>query len=283
MATMDTIKMYGAEPANFLDVGGRVGEESGTLVNVLEEADMEALGMGSLLSVSRGSRQPAKLITLEYRAGGKEKPVVLVGKGVTFDSGGISIKPGAGMDEMKYDMCGAGSVLGTISALAEMNAPVNVVGVVPATENLPDGMEPGLDDEYERTPEAPTFPNGCHIIEVEIDPELSAVQVDASQMGQVFNNLLLNAVQAMAKQEGASRELIVRTRRGSDEELGDVAVLHVIDTGPGIEPDAQARILSIVRTWYLNDCSRSRSRNPFSPSSNTVVGASHRRAIAKAA
>ncbi len=108
--------------------------------NVLEEADMEALGMGALLSVTRGSRQPAKLITLEYK--GREdgaKPVVLVGKGVTFDSGGISLKPGAAMDEMKFDMTGAASVLGVMAALAEIAPSINVVGVVPATENMPDG------------------------------------------------------------------------------------------------------------------------------------------------
>jgi len=107
---------------------------------VLEEAAMKKLGMGALLSVSRGSRQPAKLITLEYSGGQPgDKPVVLVGKGVTFDSGGISIKPSPAMDEMKYDMCGAASVLGTMQACAEMDLPLNVVGVVPATENLPDG------------------------------------------------------------------------------------------------------------------------------------------------
>ncbi|MCB1745944.1 MAG: leucyl aminopeptidase [Gammaproteobacteria bacterium] len=107
---------------------------------VLEEAEMETLGMGALLSVARGSRQPAKLIVLEYRGGSEgDKPVVLVGKGVTFDSGGISIKPGAGMDEMKFDMCGAASVLGTLSAVADLGLPLNVVGLVPATENLPDG------------------------------------------------------------------------------------------------------------------------------------------------
>ncbi len=107
---------------------------------VLEEAAMKKLGMGALLSVSRGSRQPAKLITLEYSGGQPgDKPVVLVGKGVTFDSGGISIKPSAAMDEMKFDMCGAASVLGTLQACAEMDLPLNVVGVIPATENLPDG------------------------------------------------------------------------------------------------------------------------------------------------
>src|SRR5690606_2905287 len=86
-------------------------------LSVLEEKDMEKLGMGALLAVARGSRQPAKLIVLEYRGQPKmEKPIVLVGKGVTFDTGGISLKPAAEMDEMKYDMSGAASVLGTLTA-----------------------------------------------------------------------------------------------------------------------------------------------------------------------
>ena len=107
---------------------------------VLEEADMQALGMGALLSVARGSRQPAKLIVLQYRGAERDaKPVVLVGKGVTFDTGGISLKPGAGMDEMKFDMSGAASVLGILAALAEIAPRINVVGVIPATENMPDG------------------------------------------------------------------------------------------------------------------------------------------------
>ncbi|MFO7594149.1 MAG: leucyl aminopeptidase [Pseudomonadota bacterium] len=126
---------------------------------ILDEKQMEKLGMGSLLSVSRGSRQPAKLIVMEYdgqggasAAGGrkpgaakgtaaknKQKPIVLVGKGLTFDAGGISLKPAQGMDEMKYDMCGGAGVFGTIKAIAEMELPINVVGVVPSSENLPDG------------------------------------------------------------------------------------------------------------------------------------------------
>jgi len=106
---------------------------------ILDEDDMAELGMGSLLSVSRGSRQPAKLITMNYQGAGDAKPVVLVGKGLTFDAGGISLKPAAGMDEMKYDMCGSASVFGTISAIAELNLPINVVGVVPSSENMPDG------------------------------------------------------------------------------------------------------------------------------------------------
>ena len=107
---------------------------------VLEEKDMQKLGMGSFLSVTRGSEQAAKLITLEYYgADKKQKPIVLVGKGITFDSGGISLKPGAEMDEMKYDMCGAASVLGTMQAIAKMGLKINVVGVIPTCENMPSG------------------------------------------------------------------------------------------------------------------------------------------------
>jgi leucyl aminopeptidase len=107
---------------------------------VLDEKAMQKLGMGSFLSVTRGSEQPAKLITLEYYGAARtQKPIVLVGKGITFDSGGISLKPGPEMDEMKYDMCGAASVLGTLQAIAEMGLKLNVVGVIPTCENLPSG------------------------------------------------------------------------------------------------------------------------------------------------
>ncbi len=109
-------------------------------VTILEEADMAKLGMGALLSVSRGSRQPAKLIVMNYRGGKKgAKPLVLVGKGLTFDAGGISLKPGADMDQMKYDMGGGASVLGTMRAALELKLPLNLIGLVPASENLPDG------------------------------------------------------------------------------------------------------------------------------------------------
>jgi leucyl aminopeptidase len=104
---------------------------------VLDEAEMSVLGMGSLLSVSKGSIEPPKLISLSYKGDGNAKPIVLVGKGVTFDSGGISLKPGAGMDEMKYDMCGAASVLGTMRAIAEIKPKLNLTIVVPAVENMP--------------------------------------------------------------------------------------------------------------------------------------------------
>ena len=109
-------------------------------VKVLDKKAITEQKMGALLSVARGSREEPRLITLQYHGGNKgDKPQVLVGKGVTFDSGGISIKPSAAMDEMKYDMCGAASVLGTITAIAEMKLPINVVGIIPSTENMPGG------------------------------------------------------------------------------------------------------------------------------------------------
>jgi leucyl aminopeptidase len=113
---------------------------------VLTEKELTKLGMGSFLSVAQGSAEPPRLITLEYNGGDSDRrPVVLVGKGVTFDSGGISLKPGATMDEMKFDMCGAASVIGAITALEAMAAPVNVVGVIVATENMPSStaVKPG--------------------------------------------------------------------------------------------------------------------------------------------
>lgn len=119
-----------------------LGKSHGLKTKILNEKEMEQLGMGSLLSVSRGSRQPAKLIVMEYfgAKNKKEAPHALVGKGLTFDAGGISLKPGAKMDEMKYDMCGAASVFGTMQSIAELKLPINVVGVVPSSENLPDGL-----------------------------------------------------------------------------------------------------------------------------------------------
>ncbi len=115
-------------------------EHPGLTTEVLEEDAMQALGMGALLSVSRGSRQPAKLIVMTYRGGDENaKPVALVGKGLTFDAGGISIKPATDMDEMKYDMAGGASVFGAMVAAMRMGLPINLIGVVPASENLPDG------------------------------------------------------------------------------------------------------------------------------------------------
>ncbi len=109
-------------------------------VTVLDEKDLEELGANAILAVGRGSERPPRLVALEYRGANKdEAPIVLVGKGITFDTGGISLKPGEAMDEMKYDMCGAASVLGVMKAVAELKLPLNVVGVVTSAENMPDG------------------------------------------------------------------------------------------------------------------------------------------------
>ncbi len=107
---------------------------------ILNEKQMGELGMGSLLSVSAGSEQPARLIVMEYKGGKRgDAPQVLVGKGITFDTGGISLKPGAKMDEMKYDMCGAASVFGTLEAVCELDLEINLVCIIAAAENMPSG------------------------------------------------------------------------------------------------------------------------------------------------
>jgi leucyl aminopeptidase len=117
-----------------------VAKRHGLACRVLERDELEKLGMNALLAVGRGSAEPPRLIVLEYYgSGAKGKPVALVGKGITFDSGGISIKPGAGMEEMKTDMAGAAAVLGTIEAAAALQLPVNLVAVIPTAENMPDG------------------------------------------------------------------------------------------------------------------------------------------------
>ena len=108
-------------------------------VTVLDEQQMVDLGMGAFLAVSQGSERPGRIISIEYQSERSEAPVVLVGKGITFDTGGISLKPGAGMDEMKYDMCGAASVLGTMRALCESRLALHVVGTIAAAENMPSG------------------------------------------------------------------------------------------------------------------------------------------------
>jgi leucyl aminopeptidase len=128
-------------PTHLAEAAGKLARQWKLGLDVLERRAIEKLGMGALLSVAKGSREPPKFIELRYRGGGKgAKPIVLVGKGITFDTGGISLKPAAEMDEMKFDMCGAASVLGTLRAVAELKLELNVVGLVPATENMPGGQ-----------------------------------------------------------------------------------------------------------------------------------------------
>jgi len=127
-------------PTYLARVAKKLASGNGKLsTRVLNESEMKKLGMGSLLSVTAGAVEPAKLIVMQYKGAGSGKPVVLVGKGVTFDTGGISLKPGPGMDEMKFDMCGAASVIGTMAAISKLKLPINVNVVVPSVENMPSG------------------------------------------------------------------------------------------------------------------------------------------------
>lgn len=121
-----------------------IADRNGLECRVYEQDELEQMGMNALLGVGKGAAVSPRLIVLQYR-GGKGRPVVLVGKGITFDSGGISIKPGAGMEEMKTDMAGSAAVLGTMETAARLRLPVNLVGIVPTAENLPDGnaFKPG--------------------------------------------------------------------------------------------------------------------------------------------
>lgn len=126
-------------PTYLANTAKKFGKQFKLKVQVLEEKQMRALKMGSLLSVNAGSATPPKLIVIEYKgAAASKKPIVFVGKGITFDTGGISLKPGAGMDEMKYDMGGAAAVLGAMRAIGEMKPKVNVTAVIPSCENMPD-------------------------------------------------------------------------------------------------------------------------------------------------
>ncbi|HPU80516.1 leucyl aminopeptidase [Accumulibacter sp.] len=127
-------------PTYLAEIAQKLAAEHKLDCQILDSDEMAALGMQSLLAVAKGSQQPPRLIILQHKGGkADDKPVVLVGKGVTFDSGGISIKPAAEMDEMKYDMCGAAGVLGTIKAAAMMKLPINLTVIVPSTENMPGG------------------------------------------------------------------------------------------------------------------------------------------------
>ncbi len=149
---IELAKEWGNRPANYATpthlagVAKALAKFSRIKVDVLGQKDVSKLGMGALLAVAKGSDEPLRFIVMRYNGAAKsDAPVVLVGKGITFDSGGISIKPAAEMDEMKYDMCGAASVLGVFRALAELQPDINVVGLIAACENLPGGraVKPG--------------------------------------------------------------------------------------------------------------------------------------------
>ena len=149
---MEWAKEWGNRPANhatpsmLAKAAQSLGKQRRMRVQVLGPKEVAKLGMGSFAAVAQASTEPLRFIVMHYNGAAKSKaPVVLVGKGITFDTGGISLKPGAGMDEMKFDMCGAASVMGTFMALAKLQPAINVVGLIPACENMPDGraLKPG--------------------------------------------------------------------------------------------------------------------------------------------
>jgi leucyl aminopeptidase len=167
-------------PTYLANTAKKLAGDFGFDIEVLERKQLEALKMGSFLSVTRGSDEAPKFIVLKHNGGKKnEAPVVLVGKGITFDTGGISLKPGANMDEMKYDMCGAGSVLGTFRAIGEMGIKLNVVGIVAACENMPSGhaTKPG---------DIVTAMNGTTIEILNTDAEGRLILADALSYAERF-------------------------------------------------------------------------------------------------
>ena len=126
-------------PTYLAEEAERLSDEAGFSCRVYDESELDAMGAGAFVSVSKGSVEPGKIIIMEYKGAGDDAPHMIVGKGITFDTGGISLKPGAKMDEMKYDMCGAASILGTMKTIAELKPAINIVAVITSAENMPAG------------------------------------------------------------------------------------------------------------------------------------------------
>ena len=172
-------------PTYLAERTGELGSRHGFEVKILDREDIAKLGMNAFLAVAGGSRQPPKLIVMEYHGGARDAlPVVLVGKGITFDAGGLSIKSASDMEEMKFDMCGAASVLGALHAMALMKLPLNVVGIIPAAENMPDGnaIKPG---------DVVTTMSGQTVEILDTDSEGRVVLCDALTYAERYNPAVL--------------------------------------------------------------------------------------------
>ncbi|RJG23198.1 leucyl aminopeptidase, partial [Massilia cavernae] len=212
-------------PAYLAHTAKELAKEFDFGVEVLERKQLEALKMDSFLSVTNGSEQPPKFIVLKHMGGNKkDAPVVLVGKGITFDTGGISIKAGPGMDEMKYDMCGAGSVLGTFRAIGEMGLKLNVIGIVAACENMPSGRatKPG---------DIVTSMNGLTIEILNTDAEGRLVLCDALTYAERFKPA---AVVDIATLTGACIIALGNHNSGvfaRDDAGGEKLVAELMDAG----------------------------------------------------
>ncbi len=208
-------------PTEMANRAQKMAREVGLKCEILDEAKMQKLGMGSLLSVSLGSEQPAKLIVLRYtparNSGKKGDLLALVGKGITFDTGGISIKPAEGMEAMKYDMSGGATVIGTMRAIAHLKPSVPVLGVIAAVENMPDG-------KASRPSDVVTAMNGKTIEILNTDAEGRLILADAV---------------AYAEQQGATRIVDMATLTGA-------VIIALGDQNTGIMGNDQAFVDQII-------------------------------------
>ena len=213
-------------PVYLADRARGMADEPEIETTILGEGEMSDLGMGSLLSVSAGSDEPAQLIVMEYKGAAEASaaPYALVGKGITFDTGGISLKPGAAMDEMKFDMCGAASVFGTIAAVAKLKLPINLVAIVAAAENMPGGRatKPG---------DVVTSMSGQTIEVLNTDAEGRLVLCDALTYAEKFGP---KTIVDIATLTGACVIALGNHASGlyaNDEELAEVLLKSSMDTG----------------------------------------------------
>ena len=218
-------------PTDLADRAAALAKDAGVEFEALERAEMEAKGMGSLLSVAKGSAQPPKLIRMSYRGrGGDGYDLALVGKGITFDTGGISIKPAANMEAMKADMTGAASVVAALAAIAKLKPRINVVAIAPCTENMPGGnaSKPG---------DVVTAMNGRTIEIINTDAEGRLVLADAL---------------CWAKELGATHILDVATLTGAvTTALGDVCVGIMTNNDAFCAQLEAASALAGEKTWRL--------------------------------
>ncbi len=217
-------------PTHMAQVAEKVAAESNLQCEILEREDMEKLGMGCLLGVAQGSAQPPKMITLYYEGNPGGETLALVGKGLTFDSGGISIKPSAGMERMKNDMAGGAAVIAAMSAIGKLQPKVNVLGVVASTENLPSGtaLKPG------------------DVLEAMTGQTIEIVSTDAE------GRLILADAVAYAEHKGATRIVDVATLTGAiGVALGDVYAGLVSTDDALVDVILQAAEKTGERFWRM--------------------------------
>ena len=219
-----------ATPTHLAETAQTIANETGLRCEILDEDQMRELGMGAVLGVAQGSDEPAQFIILEHNAGHDDlDTVVLVGKGLTFDTGGISIKPSKGMEDMKFDMMGGAAVLGAIQAIGELDLPLHVVGLVPATENMPGGSADKPGDVL-------TALNGKTIEVINTDAEGRLILSDGLSYAQRFQP---DAVIDLATLTGACMVALGRYATGlftNDEKLAGRVKAAAEATGERVWP-----------------------------------------------